>query len=205
MAIKAVLFDYGGVLSIEGGKGSISLLLSQFYKESIGWEKIEPIHRQFRLGLISAEDFFSSLNKIHSSPKKLNLNIWQKLSENLSIKSDEVYSLAQRLRLKSIKTGILSNTYQISADNLKSQGNYDNFEPIILSFKVHLAKPDPRIYNLAIRTLELKAEEILFVDDQLKNIPVAQALGIKTILAKTPKQIVNDVTALIYNENGTIL
>lgn len=43
-----------------------------------------------------------------------------------------------------------------------------------------ILKPDPRAYALSINALQLRPEEILFVDDQFRNIAGAQSSGLQT-------------------------
>ena len=55
------------------------------------------------------------------------------------------------------------------------------FEDIVVSGEVKLAKPDPRIYRLALERNRLRAETTLFVDDALHNVRAARALGLPAI------------------------
>jgi len=42
----------------------------------------------------------------------------------------------------------------------------------ILSYKVHLIKPEPEIYQLLLKRYGLKAEESVFLDDTLKTAKI---------------------------------
>ncbi len=44
--IKVVLFDYGGVLTEAGRKGSISETIAELYGIDIGWEKLDDLHNK---------------------------------------------------------------------------------------------------------------------------------------------------------------
>jgi putative hydrolase of the HAD superfamily len=54
-----------------------------------------------------------------------------------------------------------------------------NFELKIKSFEVGLAKPDPKIYALAIKQTGLKPEEVLLIDDLEPNIRSARTVGMQ--------------------------
>ena len=43
-----------------------------------------------------------------------------------------------------------------------------------------ILKPDPRAYTLAIDALRLQPREVLFVDDQLRNVVGAVKAGLQT-------------------------
>ena len=51
----------------------------------------------------------------------------------------------------------------------------------ILSYKEHLIKPEPEIYQLLLKRYGLKAEESVFLDDTLKNVEAAEEQGIHGI------------------------
>ena len=44
-----------------------------------------------------------------------------------------------------------------------------------------ILKPDPRAYTMAIEKLNIPAKDILFVDDQLRNIMGAVRVGLRTL------------------------
>lgn len=63
--------------------------------------------------------------------------------------------------------------------------NYDFFEifkgKIVVSGTEKLIKPDPKIWQVLLERYHLKAEESVFIDDNAKNIEVAQKLGFITV------------------------
>ena len=200
--IKAVLFDYGGVLT-EGGKvGCVQRLFGRIYGiDPLKINDDRDILTRARLGTISQEEFFSEMNRRHPEGRRANRSNYMANADNFK-KSEAVYSLAERLRLNRITTAILSNIFDIVADELRARGLYDGFDPVVLSCQEKLAKPDQRFYQIAIDRLHLRPEEILFIDDQAKNRQPAEALGMHFILATSPEQIVRDVEAAIYKQNG---
>ncbi|HEV7321241.1 MAG TPA: HAD-IA family hydrolase [Ensifer sp.] len=52
------------------------------------------------------------------------------------------------------------------------------FETIVDATYTNILKPDPRTYELVLSQLNLPREACVFVDDQLKNIEGAQAVGL---------------------------
>jgi 2-haloacid dehalogenase len=63
------------------------------------------------------------------------------------------------------------------------------FEDIVVSGEVKLAKPDPRIYRLALERNRLRAETTLFVDDAMHNVQAARALGLPAIHFQSPQTL----------------
>ncbi|MEC3907981.1 HAD family phosphatase [Tamlana sp. 2201CG12-4] len=63
------------------------------------------------------------------------------------------------------------------------------FEGIIVSGEEHTRKPFDEIYNLTLNRFNIKAENAIFIDDNLRNIEAANNLGIHGIHFKSPEQL----------------
>ena len=64
------------------------------------------------------------------------------------------------------------------------QGNYPVFSLLdgkIVSGDVHMIKPSPEIFSLLLERFALKAENCIFIDDNLANVEGAMAVGIRAI------------------------
>jgi putative hydrolase of the HAD superfamily len=82
----------------------------------------------------------------------------------------------------SFRTGMISNAWPEIRQQIEGEWQIaDAFDQLIISAEVGLAKPDPRIYRLALERLEVEAGEALFVDDFLENLEAAAALGIHPV------------------------
>ena len=60
-----------------------------------------------------------------------------------------------------------------------------------------VAKPDARIYELALLRLGVRPGEAVFVDDKEQNVEAAQRLGMHGVLFKNTAQAVAEVQALL--------
>jgi len=198
--IRAVLFDFGGVLTEGGRRGFVQRILAELYHKQPDGIDIEDLHGDLRRGKTGSEAFFTTLDKRyggHVTPAQFVAR-----THEATHPSTVVYELAARLRKHGIRTGILSNVFGMSADMLRKEGHYDDFDPVLLSCDLGFAKPDPEIYQIAIERLGLSPEEILLIDDQEKCLAGADHHGLKTICAISPQQIVADTEACIRRENG---
>ncbi|HUR65629.1 MAG TPA: HAD-IA family hydrolase, partial [Chitinophagaceae bacterium] len=54
------------------------------------------------------------------------------------------------------------------------------FDGIVVSGEEKIRKPFPRIYQLLLERYSVKASDVLFIDDNLRNINAAEALGIES-------------------------
>ena len=63
------------------------------------------------------------------------------------------------------------------------------FEGIVVSGEEKTRKPFPEIYQTTLSRFELKAEEYLFIDDNMRNVEAAIALGIPSIQFTSPEAL----------------
>ena len=197
--IKAVLFDFGGVLTEAGKKGFILHIVARLLGMPPDEVDIGDLHYMMRRGKGSDEEFFGQINRRYDA--QLTKELFLSNVKGFTKRSDIVYDLAERLRANGIKTGILSNVFGMSAHDLSDRGFYDNFDPVVLSCEEGYAKPDPEFYHIGIAKTGVKPHEILFIDDQDKCLPEAQKQGMHVIKAVSPEQIVADVTAYVQEHN----
>lgn len=198
--IKAVLFDYGGVLTQSGKSGFIRDSVARLYHVDPHDVHIGEEHAKLRRGLMSDDDFFAALNRQYG--KVVTKEMFIKETAGSLTPTPEVYDLAQRMRGHGIQTAIFSNIFAMNATELRRQGQYDGFDPVILSCDVHYAKPDPEFYEYAINALGVLPQEILLIDDQEKCLGPAHKLGMKVLAAVSPAQIIADAEAIVFTENG---
>lgn len=59
---------------------------------------------------------------------------------------------------------------------------FDRFRDVVVSGAEALAKPDPRIFALALRRFGLAGQDALFVDDRADNVAAALAVGMRSHL-----------------------
>lgn len=70
------------------------------------------------------------------------------------------------------------------------------FQDIVVSGQVGLAKPDPKIFQLAIARCALRPERTVFIDDSAANVEAGRAAGLHAIQFHTPAQLRADLLAL---------
>ncbi len=90
------------------------------------------------------------------------------------------------LEERGLRVGVVSNTYQSSrslAKSLRRFGLLRNIDALVVSSEVGWGKPHPAIFEEALRRLNVRPEEAVFVGDTvLADIRGAQALGMKAVL-----------------------
>ena len=64
---------------------------------------------------------------------------------------------------------------------LQRQNVYDHFNPVVLSCKVGLRKPDPQMYEKASELAKTAPKRCLLIDDCLVNLEAAQKFGYRVL------------------------
>ena len=116
-----------------------------------------------------------------------NEDIIDAANKMLVVIPDEKKERLLQLKKAGYRLFLLSNTIDVHWDYCvehlfpyQSLGVEDYFEHCFLSQKMHLAKPDARIYEEVIKQANINPEETLFIDDLKENCEAAEKLGIHT-------------------------
>lgn len=70
------------------------------------------------------------------------------------------------------------------------------FDDVIISGHVGVAKPDAAIFELARDRFAVDPAKTLFIDDGLKNVEAARAVGFNAVLFETPEGLRRDLNEL---------
>jgi putative hydrolase of the HAD superfamily len=95
---------------------------------------------------------------------------------------DDVLPTLEGLRRAGIRTAALSNWDERLRPLLEGLQLAHFFDPIIVSSEVGSAKPDPAIFHLAARALELPPDSILHVGDDPSLDLAASRAGFHAVL-----------------------
>ncbi|HEU4969432.1 HAD family phosphatase [Sphingomonas sp.] len=78
----------------------------------------------------------------------------------------------------------------------RTQPVFDRFRDVVVSGTERLVKPDAAIYELALRRFGMPAEELIFIDDNAKNVAGAEAAGIRSHLFRDAATLRTELQAL---------
>ena len=100
------------------------------------------------------------------------------------------------------KTALLSNASPQLRGLLDRLDVTDLFDVIVISGVVGVQKPDPAIYHLLLEQLDLAPEETIFVDDFVRNIEMAQRLGMRTLHFRAAMDWQAELTRQLLSEKS---
>jgi len=186
---KFIVFDFFGVVCSE----TLFIWLEKHNLPRKYMPALEITHKA-DLGLIRAEEEVAELAKlVGQTPEEL-----EKEWREISTINRELVEEIRRLKEAGNYTALLSNApSKYLTKLLEKEGIADAFSKIIISSNLGLAKPDPRIFEYALREIGAKAEEAVFIDDREKNVEGARAVGMTAFQFVSTEDFKNKIRAVV--------
>ena len=193
LALRAVVFDYGMVLSgLPDPAAHAELVriteLAEDEFETLYWRD-RPAYDK---GKLTGLEFWHKFNrdaKLNLAPEVIeNLNHWDGCM--WTTQNDAMIAWARRLKERGLKTAILSNMGDSVLNCIKQSFTWpEKFDVRVWSFEHRMVKPDPAIYRLTLEQLGTRAEETLFIDDRPVNVEAAAVLGMVAVQFSTVEKL----------------
>ncbi len=198
--IKALVFDIGGVLflplnnqrekSLLDSFGETMFLLDSYMETNLEIkELLREVYKQSAQGIITKQETLQKMSNILGIGEGEVESIFRKIYSEKTVENIELYEKIILLKMKNYKIGILSTQFHLSKDVLVPKKYYDNFDALGISCDDKLKKPDEKAFTTLLQSLNVLTEDVLFVDDQQKNIDAATSLGMQAVLFKNNKQL----------------
>jgi HAD superfamily hydrolase (TIGR01509 family) len=189
--IRAIISDIGRVIvgvDVSRAMQGLSSGIALSPKEIWGAIEKDPRFPDLQDGRISARDW--------------HLHIVRRLGGNLTydqfIQAWNAALLPETLQpdslwaglAKKYKLALLSNTDPIHVAHMESTFTFFKYFPVrIYSCAVGMSKPNPAIYQEALRASKVKANEAVYIDDLEENVAAAKALGMIGIHLPIPAHL----------------
>ncbi|MGM0837918.1 MAG: HAD family hydrolase [Bacillota bacterium] len=202
MVIKAALFDLDGTLL--NRDASVKMFIDRQYDRLYEW-----------LGHILKEKYMDRFIELDSRGYVWKDKVYQQLVEEFTINLaweemledyiqefknhcvpfPHLISMLEELKRNNLLLGIITNGYvQFQMDNVKALGIEKYMDLILVSEWEGIKKPDPQIFQRALKKLQLLPEESIFIGDHPDNdVKAAQQVGMKGIWKRNAQW--NDVEA----------
>lgn len=192
--IKAVLFDMDGVLieAKDWHYEALNKALRLFGYEINRYEHLtsyDGLPTKTKLKKLSLEKGLpeSLHNFINDIKQQYTIDI---INEKCRPRFNHEYALS-KLKAEGYKTALCSNSVRMTIELMMNKAKLTNYLDEILSNQdVKNPKPDPEIYQNAMKRLGVKPEECIIVEDNENGIKAALASGGNLLAVKE----VDDVT-----------
>lgn len=180
--IRALLFDFGGVLAEEGFRDGLRALATEqgLDPDVLPTEGMQAVYDSgFVLGSAGAEDFWALLRQrtgLVGDDQALSGRILAGF-----VIRPAMLELVRRLRKRGYLTAILSDQ-TLWLDDLDRRYHFkDAFDRIYNSYYLGKGKRDPSLFGDVAADLGLSPGALLFIDDDAGNVARARAAGWQAI------------------------
>lgn len=188
--IRWVFLDVGGVLMDEDRSTAIRLDSLRRALGSMGIRTSRAqVHRAYRKAWMtgSPRPFAGAASVLSGSPGK-GWELWKRIPYPYG-RDRIVHGAAGVIRALAkagFRIGILANQPRQCRQKLKAAGLLNHVSAVVISAEVHLEKPDPRIFKLALNKAKCKPAEAVMIGDRIDNdIRPANRIGMRTIRIRT--------------------
>lgn len=202
--IKAVIFDYGNVISqTQTGDCAVQMEAMTDVPAQVFRTVYDRFRFEFDRGTITGAQMYRQLLEadgyhqqaadmaLMEQIARLDMESWRPVHQ-------DVTDWGLSLKASGLKLGILSNmpteflTYYEDEIALFKAAHY-----VCFSCRVGLIKPEPAIYHDVLKGLEVEPQEAVFFDDMAVNVEAACALGIHGLLWRGLEQAKADFQQIV--------
>jgi HAD superfamily hydrolase (TIGR01509 family) len=186
--IAGVLFDIGGVLVALDGVPSMARLLG-----------VEPQHESLHASWVATPSVVAhETGRIGAAEFAAAVVVELKLPVTADVFLQDFCSWPQGLMPGALalldeipdtyRVAALSNTSAVHWEKIQAMGLVDRFDHAYLSHQIGHLKPAAGAFLAALEGMRLSPPEVLFLDDGLRNVEAAKALGMQAQLARGPQE-----------------
>jgi putative hydrolase of the HAD superfamily len=199
LALRAVIFDYGMVLSGPPDPKSHAELMRI---TGLPAEQLDPLYwvdrHAFDEGKLTGEAYWRDILRqaglTLSQPAIDELIHWD--GRMWMTLNPPMLAWQGALKTRGMLTAILSNIGDTTQQAMERELKWlSRFDVLVWSYQLRMAKPDPAIYRYTLDKLGIQPAEALFIDDRVVNVEAAIELGMSALVFTTVDQLRADLIA----------
>jgi putative hydrolase of the HAD superfamily len=197
MPLRAVIFDYGLVLSAPADPAAHARMVEI---SGLAPEIFETHYWKYRLdydqGTLNGRTYWQTLAKdtgLSLTPQQIDVLIEQDVRMWANV-DPVMLAWVARVQASGMKTAILSNMGEDLLVHMRKNFRWlDDFHHLTWSCELNLIKPHTAIYRHTVEKLGVYPEEALFLDDRIENVEGARQTGLHALLFRNPTQLQADL------------
>jgi putative hydrolase of the HAD superfamily len=199
MALRAVIFDYGKVLSALPDAESHSRLVGATGLDDATFEDHYWANRHaYDRGELNGRTYWEKIAQEAGFPLTEETLATLLAQDGLmwGNLNDPMVRWAQRLVEHGLRVGVLSNMCDAVRDHLlREQPWLQDLHHLTWSCELLIAKPEAAIYHHTLEKLGVAAPESLFIDDIQRNIDAAREIGMDGVVFQDVGQLRQELIA----------
>ena len=180
--IKAVLFDFDGVLTIDK-TGSTTITNYIANTCNIPLDNVKTNYYKFNKQLLLGETTHQEIWQDFCKSLGQNVDYDILLDSFRETRLDEkMITLVQELKERYLVGMVTDNKYDRISTILDYRVLNQYFDVVAISACVHSGKDSRNIFDYALNMLNVSANECVFIDNTEKNLIIPKQMGMSTIL-----------------------
>jgi putative hydrolase of the HAD superfamily len=203
MAIQAIISDFGGVLYHQPDTRWLQRWLHLLGMDKDPWimsvvaaPEQSPYLIDVMTGRIPESEVWEMVSSRWGVSARLIDQIRRKLTSRRRL-NKKMANFFTALRPR-YRTGILSNAGSEARHTFSQAFAIETLaDDLVISAEVGLAKPDRRIYELAVGRLGVRPEDTVFVDDLAANVAAAVEFGMHAVHFIHTDQAIAEIMLLL--------
>lgn len=203
--IKAVLFDYDGVLTLDKtGIESACKYISKY--ANIDFHYFEREYRKFWWNLIHGKTTHELIwNQLCSNlHKEIPIAVLYH-SFNQTPIDEDMHDLVLKIKNANLKTALITCNFSDRIAFVKKKFNLEKyFDTFAVSAELGFGKEAEKTFTDTLNTLGVLPEESIFIDDKEENLYIPKKLGINVIYFDDSKRNINKLIACIQEYGITL-
>ncbi len=183
------MFEQMGALCGKSAEETRELMLESVLDFEIGKLNRSSFHRQFE-----------SLTSAGVDSRRL-----MRAVSNIFWPNESIIPILDQLKAAGLRLVLLSNTNVAHVSFIKQK--YDvlaRFDDCVFSYEVGAMKPDPPIYEAALKTIQCDPRECFYTDDIVDNVERARGFGLQAEVFIDTQTLIAHLKQrnILLDENG---
>ena len=197
MPLKAVIFDYGLVLSGPAEPAARARLLqitglapgifdTHYWKHRLDYDR----------GTLNGRTYWQTIARdtgLALTPEEVDALVEQDILLWATV-NPIMLDWVTRVQATGLKTAILSNMGDDLLAHMRKNFRWlDSFHHLTWSCELDLIKPEAAIYEHTLEKLDVQPEQALFLDDKMENVEGARQAGLHALLFRDAATLQSDL------------
>jgi putative hydrolase of the HAD superfamily len=192
--LKAILFDFGGVLAEEGFRNGLKEIARKHgLDQDLFYERADELIQEtgYLTGAVDESVYWRTLKEktgIRGSDADLREEILKRF-----VLRPRMISCVDRMRSRGFLTALVSDQTNWLDEFDGQTSLFRHFDRVFNSFTMGRSKRDALTFGYVCDMLRVKPEETIFIDDNAGHVGRAASAGMRTILFTTFDEFANRI------------
>lgn len=198
--IRAVGFDYGGVIAIHK---TVMPQIAQICGLSVDELKAEYfLHNHLaNVGDLSYPEVWKLVVSNLGKSDRYNQIVKVLQVYDQPDLDERMIKLIDQLKNNNYKVGLLSNNTKANAHQLRQIGLDKHFDAFMVSAEIGHQKPNREAFMALFEALRVSPEQSIFIDDSSNSLRLASEIGFRPILFKSYEDLLQEFSELNIRVN----